>query len=258
MHKSKPAITPMVESFFSGLAAEEDKSVVNVQLYQQMIGCLLYIGQRSRPDILVAVLILARFQNSPTAYCHRGAKRILRYLRGTTDYGVTFTAGDLHMHSFVDSDHAGDTTDRKSMSGFMVKLGDAMVMWGSKKQATVSISTCEAEYYAMTPASQEIIWIGRVLKEAGIKGKRKGVPLRSDNQAAIQWAVSEKGPSGRAKHIDVHMHFIRELVTKGFIDVLYVPSEDNDADMLRKPLGRLPLETIMGRLHLGGEVEEEC
>ena len=258
MQNSKPAISPMVESFFTGLAAEQDKSIVDQQLYQQMIGCLLYIGLRSRPDILVAVLILARFQVNPTAYCHRGVKRILRYLRGTTDYGITYTAGSMDMQSFVDSDHAGDVTDRKSMSGFMVKLGNAVVMWGCKKQTSVAISSCEAEYYAMTPASQEIISIGRVLNEAGIDCKYLGVPMRSDNQAAIRWAASEKGPSGRAKHIDIHMHFIRDFVKDGTIDVVYVPTEDNDADMLTKPLGRVAMQSIMKRLSLSGAVEEEC
>ena len=223
-----------------------------------MIGCLLYIGQRSRPDILVAVLILARFQNCPTAYCHRGVKRILRYLRGSTDFGITYIPGNIDMQCFVDSDHAGDTVDRKSMSGYMVKLDDALVMWGSKKQSTVAISTCEAEYYAMTPASQEVISISRVMKEIGMRGKFVGVPMRSDNQAAIRWAVSEKGPSGRAKHIDVQMHFIRELVKNDVIDVVYVPTEDNDADILTKPLGRVLMNMIMKRLRLGGTAEEEC
>ena len=110
----------------------------------------------------------------------------------------------------------------------------------------------------MTPASQEIISIGRVLDEAEIDCKYVGVPMRSDNQAAIRWAVSEKGPSGRAKHIDIHMHFIRDFVKDGTIDVVYVPTEDNDADMLTKPLGRVAMQSIMKRLSLGGEVEEEC
>lgn len=91
----------------------------------------------------------------------------------------------------MDSDHAGDTTDRKSMAGYMVKLGEAIVMWGSRKQSTVSLSTCEAEYYAMTPASQEIISISRVVKDIDVGSNYVGVPKRSDNQAAIRWAVSE-------------------------------------------------------------------
>ena len=87
---------------------------------------------------------------------------------------------------------------------------------------------------------------------------KKKVPMLSDNQAAIDWAVGEKCPSGRAKHIDVRIHFIRELVEKSEISVDYVPSEDNDADMLTKPLSPAKLEIILGRIGFGGEIEEEC
>ena len=187
LDNSKPACTPMVESFFAGLAAEEDKTVVMKEKYQQMIGSLLYLALRTRPDIVVAVLILARFQNAPTAYCHRGAKRVLRYLRGTTKLGMQYAGRNFDVHAFVDSDYAGDTVDRKSMSGYFVKLGDATCVWGSKKQSAVALSTCESEYYAMTLAAQQVVWIRRVLKEIGIKMEESS-PLRSDNLAAIDWA----------------------------------------------------------------------
>ena len=90
MENCKPALTPMVDKFFEGYDAETDKSAVNIELYQQVIGSLLYLALRSRPDILVSVLILARFQQNPTGYCHRAAKRVLRYLKGTPDYGLVY------------------------------------------------------------------------------------------------------------------------------------------------------------------------
>ena len=257
LDNSKPSCTPMVESFFSGLSAENDKSIVMKEQYQQMIGSLLYLALRTRPDILVAVLILARFQNAPTAYCHRGAKRVLRYLRGSSAKGMHYKSGSLDLHGFVDSDYAGDTVDRKSMSGFIVKLGDATCVWGSKKQTAVALSTCEAEYYALTLAAKELIWVGRVLKEVGIKSLGTS-SLRTDNEAAIEWATGEKCPSGRAKHIDVRVHFIRELVQHTQLKVSHVASEENDADMLTKPLGPQNLRRIVKRIRLGGAIEEEC
>lgn len=81
---------------------------------------------------------------------------------------------------------------------------------------------------------------------------KKVTPMLSDNLAAVDWAVGEKCPSGRAKHIDVRVHFIRELVNKSAISVTHVPSEDNDADMLTKPLGPVKLKSIIGRIGLGG------
>ena len=259
LEESKPARTPMVESFFSGLAAEEDKSVVEVKRYEQMIGSLLYLALRTRPDIAVAVSILARFQKAPTQYCHRAAKRLLRYLRGTSEYGLRYVRGERKLHGFVDSDYAGDTVDRKSMTGFVLKLGDATVSWGCKKQTAVALSTCEAEYYALSRATQETLWVSRVLMESGLKDENdNGVPLRSDNQAAIAWAVSDKCPSGRAKHIDVRVHYIRDLVRQKLIDVKYVETDGNDADIFTKPVGPGILYESTGRLGLGGGVEEEC
>lgn len=119
MQDSKPALTPMVEG---GMNLEEDKSVCSIELYQQMIGFLMYLALRTRPDILVAVLILARFQKGPTAYCHCRAKRVLRYLKGRGDHGVLFITGSMDLAVFVDADYAEDETDRKSMSGFITKL----------------------------------------------------------------------------------------------------------------------------------------
>lgn len=257
MQDSKPAITPMVESFFSGLTLEEDTTPVDITLYQQIIGSLLYLALRTRPDILAPVLILARFQNAPTQYCHRGAKRVLRYLRGTSDFTLCYRAGETTLHAYVDADYAGDAVDRKSMSGWLVKVGDATFAWGARKQSAVALSTCEAEYYAMTMAAQELVWIGRVMCEAGVRDEATA-PLRSDNQSAITWATGERCPSGRAKHIDVRIHFIRELVQAGTIDVGYVPTEENDADFLTKPLGRVLLGGVLGRIGLGNSTEEEC
>jgi hypothetical protein len=138
MSECKPAVTPMAEAFFTGYDAEEDRAVVDVELYRQIIGSLLYLALRTRPDVLVAVSILARFSKSPSAYCRRGANCVLRYLRGTVNIGLVFRNGETHLNAFVDSDYAGDTVDRKSMSGYFVKIGDAACIWGSRKQIAVA------------------------------------------------------------------------------------------------------------------------
>ena len=261
LQNCKPACTPMVEGFFSGYAAEEDKTVVNPELYQQMIGSLLYLALRTRFDILAAVLILARFRKDPTAYCHRATKRVLRYLKGTTTHGFAYTKEKLEEICHVDADYAGDTDDRKSMSGYLVKLGDAVCVWGAQKQSAVALSTCESEYYALTLVANEAVWISRVLQEAGIYDEdMSAVPVQvfSDNQSAIKWAIGERPPSGRAKHIEVRMHYIRDLVASGKVSVNYVASEDNDADCLTKPLGPTLMNNILKRVNFGGATEEEC
>jgi hypothetical protein len=158
----------MAEACFTGYDADTDKAVVDVELYRQIIGSLLYLALRTRPDVLVAVSILARFSQSTTTYCHRGAKRVLRYLRETVNMALVYRNGEKHLNAFVDADYAGDTVDRKSMLEYFVKIGDAACIWGSKKHIAVALSTCEAEYHALTMAAKKVVWIRRVLEEAGL------------------------------------------------------------------------------------------
>lgn len=257
MTNCKPAVTPMVEQFFTGLDAEQDKVPVNIELYQQIIGSLLYLALRTRPDIVVSVLILARFQKNPTGYCHRAAKRIMRYLKGTLHYNMVFHPGRTTLSAYVDSDYAGDTKDRKSMGGYIMKLDDAVVSWGARKQTSVALSTCEAEYFAMSQAAQEAFWMRKVLKEIGLKINTPTV-LYSDNISAIAWAEGEKAPSKRAKHIDVRIHFVRDLVQSRDLSIKHVSSDSNDADVMTKPLGNIKLQEILKRIWLQAAVEEEC
>ena len=154
LENSKPAPTLKVELFFPSFVTEPDKSVVDFELFRQMIDSLLYLAHRTRLDIIAHVLILARFQNAPTRYCHRAAKRVLRYLRGTSDVGITYNTGNMRIQAFFDADYAGDLVDRKSMSRYLIKLGNATCIWGSKKQTSVALSTCESEYFVMVLASK--------------------------------------------------------------------------------------------------------
>ena len=142
-----------------------------------------------------------------------------------------------------------------------MRLGESICIWGGQKQAAVALSTCESEYYALTLAAKEAIWVRRVLVEAGVyiqEEIKQPVAVFSDNQSAIKWATGERPPSTRAKHIDVKVHFIRDLVKDNVVSVEYVASEKNDADALTKPLGPNTLKMILERISFGGAVEEEC
>lgn len=107
------------------------------------------------------------------------------------------------------------------MPGYVIKLGGAPCVWASEKQAMDALSTCESEYHAMVAAAQEFVWIKRLFDE---RGRSSEFPTASwaDNQSAIQLAIAERYPSGRAKHIDVNVHFIRRLIGQNMVDVKYV------------------------------------
>jgi hypothetical protein len=260
MQDSRPASTPMVESFFAHLEAEVDTTVVEQTLYQQIIGSLLYLALKTRPDILTAVCILSRFTSAPTKYCHMAVKRVLRYLQGTVYLALEYCSSDIKMNVFVDSDYAGDTNSRKSTSGMALFLGSSLIQWHSKKQSAVSLCACEAEYRAMTEATNDPILFKRILEELNINVDGP-IPMHSDNNSAIEWATGDKPPGKRAKHVDVSVHYIRELVENNGFAVPYVATDDNKSDGFTKPLGKLKFHQMvkdLGMVMVQTTAEEEC
>ena len=138
MENARPCPTPMIEGFFGGIETEKDSAIVEQNLYQQMIGCLLHLSLRTRPDIMTAIGILSRFAARPTAYCHKGVKRVMRYLRGNTNLGLKYRVvpdcTSPELAAYVDSDYASDTTTRKSTSGMTMLIEGALVQWHSRRQ----------------------------------------------------------------------------------------------------------------------------
>jgi len=144
---------------------------------------------------------------------------------------------------FSDSDWAGDHDDRRSTSGCVVMLHGCPVVWLSKKQATVALSTAEAEYMAMSAAVQEVKWVHALLKELGCE---VALPLNlfTDNKAAVSISSNENVPHTRTKHIDVRHHYVRELVRRGWLRVTWVRSEDQLADVFTKGLDTDTFRTL--------------
>lgn len=159
------------------------------------------------------------------------------YLRGSIDRCITYHRGEggLKPSGYVDADYGGDMDTRCSTSGHVFTMAGGPVSWASKLQPTVALSTAEAEYMGFTRAAQQVIWMGSFLEEVGLP-QEFPFTILTDNSSAIALATSTKSHA-RAKHIDIRYHYIREKVPK-FIDLRHVPSADNHADILTKPLPR--------------------
>jgi hypothetical protein len=218
------------------------------QLFQEMVGSLMYAAISARPDIAHAVQQLARAMQNPTQLHMQAAKRVFRYLAGTKDIGMIFGSrnGDkpldtrgrnsfrLDVCAFADADWANDKTDRKSITGWVAKVNGDPISWASKKQRTVAQSTCEAELYAEAAAIQEVLWMRGLLKELGLH-VQTGSLIHGDNQSTI--AVSKNGVKGeRTKHVDVKYHFITETVESGSVQLKWVPTTEQQADIFTKAL----------------------
>jgi hypothetical protein len=229
------------------------------QQYQSEIGSIMYGMIGSRPDFAYTMSALSRFNASPTT-AHQGAvKRALRYIRNTTDFGICY-GGKKQLQDqyptllgFADSDWAGDKDYRKSTTGYTFILNGGAVSWKSGRQQSVALSSTEAEYVAYAEAAKEAIWLRRLLTETDLrkpydedistKSKWGQVPItiRIDNSGAFDLAHNPKHHE-RTKHIDIRHHFIRETVEKGLVRLIRIPTHEQTADILTKPLTKAPFE----------------
>ncbi|KAJ9536569.1 hypothetical protein OSB04_un000268, partial [Centaurea solstitialis] len=225
----KSASTPMSTSF--QLDADTSGNPVDQKVYRAIIGSLLYLTA-SRPDIMFATCVCARFQCNPRE-SHLGAvKRILKYLKGTPNFALWYPKDSgFELTAFTDSDHAGCKLNRKSTSGACQFLGDKLVSWSSRKQNCVSLSTAEAEYVAAACCCSQVLWMKIQLADYGYTMHR--IPIYCDSSSAIQIAANPVQHS-RTKHIDIRYHFIKDHVEKGNVELFFVESERQIADLFTK------------------------
>ncbi|GJS54680.1 zinc finger, CCHC-type containing protein [Tanacetum coccineum] len=232
------------------LDKDEAGEKVNPTKYRSLVGGLRYLTH-TRPDISFAVGLVSRYMESPTVKHMQVVKRILRYVKGTVNFGLVYgrSMEDLSITGYSDSDLANDVVDRRSTGGMAFYVNENLVTWASQKQHCVALSSCEAEFMAATTATCQAIWIRRLLTE--ITGKIvKPATLYVDNRSALELM---KNPvfHGRSKHIDTRFHFIRECVEKGDIKVTFVRSEEQRADILTKAMARIKFKAMRALIGAG-------
>ncbi|GJT88941.1 retrovirus-related pol polyprotein from transposon TNT 1-94, partial [Tanacetum coccineum] len=207
MDLSDPVDTPMVDR----LKLDEDLMGIPVDQtrFRGMVGSLMYLTA-SRPDLVFAVCMCARYQAKPTKKHFEAIKRVFRYLKGTINMGLWYPKDNaMSLTAYADADHAGCQDSRRSTSGSAQFLGDRLVSWSSKKQRSTTISTTEAEYIAMSGCCAQILWMRSQLKDYGFDFNK--IPLYCDNKSAIALCCNNV-QHFRSKHIDIRHHFIREQV----------------------------------------------
>ncbi|KAJ9557962.1 hypothetical protein OSB04_012576 [Centaurea solstitialis] len=227
--------TPMKTPMAPPLSLDKDSKgkPVDVTLYRGMIGSLLYLTA-SRPDIMYSTCLCARYQAEPKESHLTAVKRIFRYLKGTPNLGLWYSKDSgFDLTAYSDSDFAGCKIDRKSTTGGCHLLGGKLVSWTSKKQNSVSTSTAEAEYVAAGICCAQVLWLRNQLQDYDIQLSK--IPIYCDNTSAIAIANNPVLHS-KTKHIEVRYHFIRDHVMNGDIELHFVPTEYQLADLFTKPL----------------------
>nr|GEW96224.1 retrovirus-related Pol polyprotein from transposon TNT 1-94 [Tanacetum cinerariifolium] len=201
--------------------------------YRSKIESLMYLTS-SRPDLVKAVCFCARYQSRLTEKHLKEVKRIFRYLRGTINMGLWYPKGSsFELTAFLDVDHAGCIDSRKSTYGGIQFLGDKLVSWISKKQNCTTMSSAEAEYVALSTSFAQVMWMRTQLQDYGFNYNK--IQLYCDSQLAIAISCNLIQHS-RTKHIHTRYHFIKEQVENGIIELYFVRTEYQLADMFTKSL----------------------
>ena len=244
MDQCKPSRTPADLNLKLQTAQTGDEEV-DQRIYRSLVGSLLYLAKQTRPDIMFTINILSRHMNAPTNQHWMCGKRLLRYLQGSKGLKRTYTKeASYDLVGESNADWSGDVNDRKSTTGYYFKLNGrgAALSWGVKKQATVALSSAEAEYQGMAAAVPEALYLKQLLEDFGIQQKRP-IAIGEDNQSCIrlcQNPVMHK----RSKHIETKFLFIRDKTEDGTISIHYVPTDKMAADIFTKSLPVSKVETF--------------
>ncbi|WVZ24171.1 hypothetical protein V8G54_002715 [Vigna mungo] len=243
MENCNSTCIPIMANTKLTLQAKDER--VDATLYKQIVGSLRYVCN-SRLDISYGVGLISRYMGDPRESHLCAAKHILRYLKGTSDYGLFYEQKQNEMigvlEAWSDSDWSGDQLDRKSTFGYVLKFMGAAFSWCSKKQNIVALSSCEAEYVAASETTCQCAWIEAMLDEILIN-YCKLVKLMVDNKSAISLARNPVA-HGRSKHIETRFHYLREQVDRKKLDLLHCSTEDQVADIFTKALRQNRFEKL--------------
>jgi len=271
-----------------GPTDEDEKVALELKMkfnYRQALGEVLYAMVTCRPDISIAVTKLSQYSQNPAEVHYVALKNMFRYLRNTKDDGLVFwrktvfkmnlikfqTLPQMYsdpeiqkellsdktcnsdlgtMTAFVDSDWAGDTQHRKSITGLAVMFAGSVIAYKSKIQQTIALSSTEAEFVAACEAGKMILYLRTILEEMNID-QNEATILYEDNQGALMMANAQQ-PTRRTRHIDTATFALQDWVARDLLNLEFVVSTKNKSDGMTKPLARVlfykHFDVLMGRL----------
>uniref|UniRef100_A0A803Q711 Polyprotein n=1 Tax=Cannabis sativa TaxID=3483 RepID=A0A803Q711_CANSA len=246
MDNANPLPTPMTGG--EKLSTFNSDPIADPKQYRSIVGALHY-AVITRPEIAYAVNKVSQYMHNPLDSHFKVVKKILRYLKGTLDYGLLLKPClALNIIGFCDADWASDPDDRRSTSGFFIYLGSNLISWSSKKQKTVSPSSTEAEYRSLENATAEVIWLQSLLAEIGFT--KLPIPtIWCDNQSTVLMSANPVLHS-RTKHIELDLYFVRERILQQLLHMKHTPAMDQVADILTKALSAPRFKLLRDKLSL--------
>nr|KAE8936552.1 hypothetical protein PF009_g13517 [Phytophthora fragariae] len=255
---AKPCLTPLEPGVQFTKAdepqTEEDKAKMKSKPYRSLVGSLMYLACGTRPEISVAVAKLSRFLENPGEKHWDAGIKVVRYLLKTKDVGIVYDGLlGTQLEAYSDADWAGNRDDRRSVSGMLLMLCGAPVVWRSTFQKTVALSSTEAEYMALSDCVKACVWMRRLLKDIGAEQVGATV-IYEVNQGAMGLAKNV-GYQARTNHIDIRYHFIRDKVVSNEVEPEYVDAKNQLADFMTKGLSSKTLRYLWMRSNVGPKLE---
>ncbi|KAL5546305.1 hypothetical protein UlMin_005992 [Ulmus minor] len=240
MSESKAVQTPLAAHFklSTGMSPKNEMEMKSVESipYASAVGSLMYAMVCTRPDLAYSASLVSRFISNPGRGHWEAVKWILRYVKGASDVGLLYKrceGSGAKLMGYVDADYAGDLDKRRSLTGYVFTLFGCTVSWKAQLQPVVALSTTEAEYIAATEGVKEAMWLKGLVGELGCMHDK--VEVFCDNQSSIHLTKNQMFHE-RTKHIDIKLHFIRDVVSQGTVLVEKIHTDENPSDMMTKPV----------------------
>ena len=253
MEDCNPVLTPMKTDKLKKADDGYECPPKEKKAYQTLLGELMHLMVKTRPDIAYAISRLAEFTSNPTEAHWKALVHVLRYLKGTRELGICYSKrlGSLTLTAWTDATWAGDDDDSRSTNGFVIFMAGGPIAYKSAKQTSVSLSSIQSEYVGQALAATNVVWVRNLLEELQIDGTvpKDATVIYADNEGAIKLA---KNPifQKRTKHIAVRYHYTRELIQEGVIDLQFKGTKEMIADGLTKPLGPTLFKEFVNKLGL--------
>ena len=254
MSSNKSVVTLLASHFKLSCSqcpsTDEEKSEMTKVPYANVVGCMMYAMVLTRPDLAHALNVVSRFMATLVKEHWKAVKWVLRYLKGTQGYGLVYgksVGKDAGLRGYVDSDFAGDVDKRRSLTGYLFFLDGCLVNWKASLQHVVTLSTTKAEYTTATKAVKKALWLRGLIAELGIK--QKTIEVHCDSSSAIYLSKNSTHHE-KTKHIDIKLHFIINVISKGVISMVKVHTKDNPTDMLTKVVTTTKFKSCLDKVGL--------
>lgn len=186
----------------------------------------------------------------PTKTHFQRAKRVLRYLKGIKDMGLHIKPCQrkLSLQAFSNTDQAFSKDDKRSIVGYCVYLGDTLISWSSKKQQVMSLLSIEFDYRALARVACEVIWIESLMHELSLNCRM--IAITQCDHISVTFLALNPVYHAKTKHIEIYVHFIRDKVLAKQLEMRYVPSQDQVADCLTKPVSYSHIQYLRDKLEV--------